>query len=245
MGRDQPDPGLGAESCCTLWGRADSSRTVPAKCLSWSPAHQPLAHQLQTLSPGRRIASVLSYHEPPQHQHRSLSPHRQYFDFWNSSYLARDSKYIPDNFLSSFLIISFGLKLVFENMYWDDRLFITADGQYSSHLCPTPHNTLTLLRAALHQFEQHLIHYKPITACACSPQQCHGPFVTWVPAGSSGPTWQSHCHSLGHGRGWNGPVQAQLHCPPPWKPPEGGRWKSRSKKPFSVQDLFAHWAQHG
>lgn len=92
-------------------------------------------------SPGRRIASALSsYHEPPQYVHRSLSPHRQYFDFWNSSYLARDSKYIPDNFLSPFLIISFSLKLVFENMYWDDRLFITADGQYSSHLCPTPHN---------------------------------------------------------------------------------------------------------
>lgn len=28
-----------------------------------------------------------------------------------------------------------------------------------------------------------------------------------------------------------------LHCRPPWKPLEGGRWKSGSKNPFSVQDL--------
>lgn len=162
------------------------------------------------ISSGRRIASApSSYHEPPQYQHRSLSPHRQYFDFWNSSYLARDSKYIPDNFLSSFLLISFSLKFIFENTYWDDRLFIRADGQYSSQLSPTPHNTHTFLTAVLQQFEQRLIHYNPIAACACSPQQCHCRFVTWVPAGSSGPTLQSHCHSLGHGTGWNGPVQAQ------------------------------------
>lgn len=145
-------------------------------CPSCSPAYQFLAQQSQALSPGSRISSALSsYHEPPQYQHRSPSPHRQNFDFWNPSYLARDSKYIPDNFLSSFLIISFSLKFIFENMYWDDGLFITADGQYSSHLCPTPHNTHThtFLTALLHQFEQHLIHYSPITACACSPQQCH------------------------------------------------------------------------
>lgn len=41
----------------------------------------------------------------------------------------------------------------------------------------------------------------------CSPQQCHWPFVTWVPVGSFGPTLQSHCCSLSHGTGWNGPIQ--------------------------------------
>lgn len=144
VGMDKPDPRVGAETpSCTL-GESDGSRRVPALCPSCSPAYQFLAQQSQALSPGSRISSALSsYHEPPQYQHRSPSPHRQYFDFWNPSYLARDSKYIPDNFLSSFLIISFSLKFIFENMYWDDGLFITADGQYSSHLCPTPHNTHT------------------------------------------------------------------------------------------------------
>lgn len=125
------------------------------RCCGISSAHGAQARALlpRLLSSGRRVASALSpYHELPPYPHLSFSPHGQYFDFWNSSYLARDSKYIPDNFLSSFLIISFSLKLVFENMYWDDRLFITADRQYPSHPCPHPHNTRTLRTAALHQF---------------------------------------------------------------------------------------------
>lgn len=217
-------------------------------CPSCSPAQQARALLPQTLSSGSRIASALSsYHEPPQYQHRSLSPHRQYFDFWNSSYLARDSKYIPDNFLSSFLLIFFSLKFIFENTYWDDRLFIRADGQYSSHL--SPHNTHTFLTALLQQFEQHLIHYSPTTACACSPQQCHCRFVTWVPAGSSGPTWQSHCHSLGHGTGWNGPVQ-HSRCKGCFIVPHPGNlWKVaggrvEAKTPF-LSRISAHWAQQG
>jgi len=145
--------------CSTPPARADGSWTAPAQRDRPStrvpstrvPSTRALLPQL--LSSGRRTASALSsYHGLPQYPHLSFSPHRRYFDFWNSSYLPRGSKYIPDNFLSSFLIISFSLKLVFENMYWDDRLFISADRQYSSHPCPNPRNTRTFITVARHQF---------------------------------------------------------------------------------------------
>lgn len=134
--------------------RADGCGTVPVLCHRLSTRIPRQGPSFPGRSPsGRRIASALSsWHELPRYPHLSFSPHRRHFDFWNSSYLPRDSKYIPDNFLSSFLIISFSIKLVFENMYWDDRLFITADRQYSSPPCPNPHNTRAFVTAALHQF---------------------------------------------------------------------------------------------
>lgn len=156
LGWGQRHAGTAEAPCSGPLARADSSGTVPAL---WDQLSTQVPRQGLSLSSfpehssSRRIASALSsYHKLPQYPHLSFSPHRQYFEFWNSSYLARDSKYIPDNFLSSFLIISFSLKLVFENMYWDSRLFITADRQYTSHPCPNPHNTCTFITVALHQF---------------------------------------------------------------------------------------------